>query len=163
GQHLLWTGIDVGASHHDWARRVHSLGQRCDAQCLAIKWRKQRCNANHVGMRLADALANLVPRQAIVAIMAEQLEGTDIPRLVVGLEIGKFWRQLQYVPVHGRLTVENLDLDPSAAQRGSQIQQAYGQCPQCGLIEIFYGRLDEEDFHSYRVQRLWYPSLSVYY
>src|SRR2546428_10238383 len=95
--------------------------------------------------------------------MAEQLEGTDIPRLVVGLEIGKFRRQFQHVPVQCRLAVEDLDLDTSAAQRRSQVQQSDWQRPQCGLIEIFHRWLDEEDFHGGRVHQLWCTLLSVYY
>src|SRR2546428_1126266 len=93
--------------------------------------------------------------------MAEQLEGTDIPRLVVGLEIGKFWRQLQHVPVQRRLAVEDLDLDTSAAQRRSQVQQSDRQRAQRGLVEIFHRWLDEKNFHSDHVQWLWRAALSV--
>src|SRR5262249_26106686 len=110
-----------------------------------------------------DALANLVPPQAVVPVMAEQLEGTDIARLIVALEIGKFWRRLQHVPVQRRLAIENLDFDTGTAQRGSQVQQADGQRAQGGLIEIFHRWLDEEDFHGNRVQWLWCAALSVYY
>jgi hypothetical protein len=89
-----------------------------------------------------------------VPIMAEQLEGTDIPRLVVGFEISKFWRRLQHVFVHAGLAIENLDRNASTAQRGGQVQQANGQRAQRGLVEVFHRRLDEEDFHGDRFQRL---------
>src|SRR5262245_5967851 len=94
-------------------------------------------------------------------VMAEQLEGTDIPRLVVGLEIGEFWRQLQHVPVPRRLAIENLHLDTGTAQCRSQVQQSDWERPQGGLVKIFHRRLDEEHFHGYDVQRLWCAALSV--
>src|SRR5262245_34556884 len=95
--------------------------------------------------------------------MAEQLERTDIPWLVVGLEIGKFWWQLQHVPMQRCLAVEDLNLDTGAAQRRSQVQQSDWQRAQRSLVEIFHRRLDEEDFHGNHVQRLWCALLSVYY
>src|SRR5438552_18147604 len=78
-EHLGWASIHMRASHDHWTGWVHGLGQGRDVQRLAIKRREQRRNANHVGVRLAYALAHLLPRQAVVPVMAKQFKWAQAP------------------------------------------------------------------------------------
>src|SRR4029453_7059214 len=110
----------MGAAHNHRARRVHGLGQGRNVQCLAIKRREERRNANDVSIGLPDGLTNPLPWQAIVPIMTEQFKRAQVAGLVIALKIGKFWGHLQDVLMHGSLAIENLDVNASAAKKSSQ-------------------------------------------